>query len=161
LPTILNLRLDRILEAYEPIADSDRTMDLANQRVLALVLAADSTEERNEEFLRAAGALNEWVIEHEGETPVHLINRWQIIHRATGLSPEHLNAIRAMKRQVGRRSATMAEEIELSCAILLGDAEEVDYLLGELAEDKLATIRTWPIWNLRPTAPKPGNGDRR
>lgn len=161
LPTILNLRLDRILDAYEPIADSDRTMGLANQRVLALVLAADSTEERKEEFLRAAGALNEWIIEHEGETPVHLINRWQIIHRATGLAPEHLNAIRALKRQARRRSAAMAEEIDLSCAILLGDAEEVDYLLGELAEDKLATIRTWPIWNLRPTAPKPGNGDRR
>lgn len=153
LPTILNLRLDRILDAYEPIADSDRTMGLANQRVLALVLAADSKEVRKEEFLRAASALNEWIIEHEGETRVHLINRWQILHRTTGLSPEQLNAIRDMERRAGRENPAMAEEIELSCAILLGDAEDVAYLLGEIAEDKLATIRTWPIWNLRPAEP--------
>lgn len=50
LPRILNLRLDRILDAYEPIADSDRTMSLANQRVLALVLAADAKAVRKEEF---------------------------------------------------------------------------------------------------------------
>lgn len=66
LPVILNLRLDRIIDAYEPIADSTRTMSLANQRVLALILAGDSSEERREEFLHAASALNEWIIAHEG-----------------------------------------------------------------------------------------------
>lgn len=149
LPTILNLHLDRILDAYESIADSDRTMSLANQRVLALILAADSVEERREEFLRAASALNEWIIEHEGEEPVHLINRWQILHRTTGLSPQQQGAIRALKRRAARGGISMPEETELSCALLLGDAEEVAYLVGEIAEEKLVTIRTWPVWHLR------------
>lgn len=152
LPVILNLRLDRILDAYEPIADSARTLSLANQRVLALILAADASAERKDEFLRAASALNEWIIDHEGETPVHLINRWQILRRTTGLSPEHLDAIRAVKRQAGRSGAVMADEIELSCVLLLGETQEATYLIGEIAEEKLATIRTWPIWNLRTSA---------
>jgi hypothetical protein len=43
----------------------------------------------------------------------------------------------------------MPDETELSCALLLGDAEEVAYLVGETTEEKLITIRTWPIWHLR------------
>lgn len=149
LPTILNLRLDHIVEAYEPISDGDRTMSLANRRVLALILAADASDERKQEFLRAAEALNEWIIAHEGESPVHLINRWQILHRTVGLISEHLDAVRALKRRAARGRVEMAEEIELSCALLLDDAPEVDYLVTEISEDKLGTIRTWPIWKLR------------
>jgi len=149
LPSILNLRLDHIVEAYEPISDGDRTMSLANQRVLALILAAGASDERRYEFLHAAEVLNEWVIAHEGESPVHLINRWQILHRTGRLTPEHLDAVRALKRRAGRGRIEMADEIELSCALLLGDAPEVDYLLTEMPEEKLDTIRTWPIWQLR------------
>lgn len=148
LPAILNLRLDRILDAYEPIADSDLTMSLANQRVLAMILAADSVEQRKSEFLRAASALNEWIIEHEGETPVHLINRWQILYRTTGLSSQQQDAVRALKRREGRGGASMADEIELSCALLLGDAEDVAHLVREISEQKLVRIRSWPIWSL-------------
>lgn len=64
--------------------------------------------------------------------------------------------IRAMRRDAGRSSVAMAEEIELSCAILLGDPEDVAYLVGEIAEDKLDTVRTWPIWHLRPAVSEPG-----
>lgn len=115
-----------------------------------LVLAADANEERREEFLRAAGTLNDWIIEHEGETPVHLINRWQILHRTAGLSSEQQDAIRALKRRAARHGEANADEIELSCALLLGDAPEVTHLVSELSEEKLGTIQKWPIWNLRP-----------
>ena len=153
MPTILNLRLDHIVEAYEPISDGDRTMSLANQRVLALIIAADASDQRKDEFLHAAEVLNEWVIAHEGESPVHLVNRWQILHRTGGLTPEHLDAVRALKRQAARGRMEMSEEVELSCALLLGDTAELDFLVAQLSEDKLVTIRTWPIWSLRSGEP--------
>ena len=47
----------------------------------------------------------------------------------------------------------MSEEVELSCALLLGDTAELDFLVAQLSEDKLVTIRTWPIWSLRSGEP--------
>lgn len=145
---ILNLRLERIVDAYDAIADDERTMSLANQRVLALIAAGDACVQRKEEFLQAAAALNEWIIEHEGETAVHLINRWQILYRTTGLLPQHLVAVRALKRRVRSEPAERADEIELSCALLLDDGAEATYLVGAIPEETLATMRTWPIWRL-------------
>jgi hypothetical protein len=152
LPAVLNLRLDLIVDAYEPIADGAQTSTLANQRVLALILAADACDKRRGEFLRAARSLNEWIIEREGETTVHLINGWQILQRTVGLTPERVDAIRTVKRQAGRSRDAMADETELSCALLLDDIEEATYLIGQIGEKKLAVIQTWPIWNLRVAA---------
>ncbi|AWB94657.1 hypothetical protein DCE93_02440 [Agromyces badenianii] len=149
LPILLNLHLDSILDAYEAIADLEPTMGLANQRVLALILAADASEPRRDEFLRAADLVNEWVIFHVGEKPAHLINRWQILLRRHELTPTDRNSIRALKSQMSRRVDPMAEEAELSCALLLGENDEADYLVGQMAATKLEAVQTWPIWKLR------------
>ncbi|MGF2948214.1 hypothetical protein [Microbacterium alcoholitolerans] len=149
LPRILNLRLDSIVSAYEAIADAERTLSLANQRVLGLILAADACKQREEEFLRAAETLNEWVISIEGEKAVHLINRWQILWRRGSLTNEQRESIRAMKRKMTRSADVMAQEAELACALLSGDDGEVDFLVDQMTDDQIRTVHTWPIWRLR------------
>lgn len=150
LPTVLNMRLESIVGAYETIADSPSTYDLANQRMLTMIAAADSSETR-EEFLGAAGALNDWLIAEQGPEPHHLINRWQIAARREALSVEQRSEIRALKRQILSGGATNAGQLELACAILLGDAEEIDDLTKQLPEERLLQLRGWPIWKLNQT----------
>ncbi|WP_157421524.1 hypothetical protein [Agromyces sp. Leaf222] len=149
LPILLNLHLDSILDAYEAIADQEPTMGLANQRVLALILAADASELRRNEFLRAADLVNEWVIRHVGEKTAHLINKWQILWRRNELTPADRKSIRALKSQMSRRLDPMSEEAELACALLLGDDDEADYLIGQMAATKLGAVQSWPIWKLK------------
>lgn len=145
---LLNLQLDAIVPAYEAILDSPQTTNLANQRVLTLLLAADASKVREDEFLRAAETLNEWLISYEGEKAAHLINRWQILWRRGALTAEDRAAILSMKRRMVQNDGVMAAEAELSCALLAGNADEVDYLIDQLADDKLQTMQGWPIWRL-------------
>ncbi|WP_298868452.1 hypothetical protein [uncultured Microbacterium sp.] len=150
LPRVLNLRLDDIVPAYEALLGSPQTTSLANRRVLALISAADASEMREEEFLRAAETLNEWLISVEGELPPHLINRWQILWRRGCLTAAQRRAIHDLKRQISRSDYNMAAEAELSCALLLGDADEIEYLIGQLDDGQLLNVQDWPIWKLRP-----------
>lgn len=149
LPTILNLRLGSIVKAYDAIVDAERTTNLANHQVLALLKAADTSERRRAEFLDAAEALNEWVIEHEGALPIHLINRWQTRWRDATLSAADLDAIRELRRSVVRDGGTRAAELEVACALLLGDLSEADYLTAQMPEETLNEMKKWPIWTLR------------
>ncbi len=149
LPTVLNLRLDSIVKAYDAIIDAERTTNLANHQVLALLRAADSSERRRAEFLGAAESLNEWVIEHEGSLPIHLINRWQIRWRTVALSAADLDAIRELRRSIVRHGDPRAAELEVACALLLGDRSEADYLIGRMPEETLNEMKKWPIWKLR------------
>lgn len=151
LPTILNLRLESIVKAYDAIVDAERTTNLANHQVLALLKAADNSEWRRTEFLRAAEALNEWVIEHDGALHIHLINRWQIRWRAATLSAVDLDEIRELRRSIVREGAPREAELELACALLLGDLSEVDYLISQMPDETLNEMKKWPIWNLRPS----------
>lgn len=148
LSRVLNLRLDSIVDAYEAIADATQTMSLANHQVLALIKAADASDRRKDEFLRAADTLNEWIIVHEGETAVHLINRWQIKWRRNKLTPTNLDEIRRLRRQAVRSKGPRADEIELACLLLAGDAAEAEYAIGQMERDKLQMIQSWPIWKL-------------
>lgn len=149
LPLLLNLRLDSIVAAYEAIKDSDRTLLLANRRVLALIMAADDCPERENEFLSAAEALNEWLIEEEGAVPRNLVNRWQIQLRAGTLTRLQRAEIRDLKRQAAQGTESDATEVELACAILLGDTEEAEYLEPQVPELRLQEMRSWPLWELR------------
>ncbi|MEV8219705.1 hypothetical protein AB0O65_08115 [Microbacterium sp. NPDC077391] len=149
LPTILNLRLESIVKAYDAIVDAERTANLANHQVLALLNAADASERRAKEFLDAAEALNDWVIEHEGALPIHLINRWQIRWRIAPLSAQDLGAIRELRRSVVRDGGPRAAELEVACGLLLGDRSEADYLVERLPDETLDEMKNWPIWKLR------------
>jgi hypothetical protein len=152
LPTLLNLRLGAIVRAYDAIVETKRTLTLANHQVLALLGAADAVKSRREEFLQAADALNEWVIEHEGALPIHRINRWQIQKRMDALSPTDMDEIRGLRRSIVNSNDPRAAQIELACALLTGDSAEADYLIAQLPDDSVAEVKSWPIWQLRDTS---------
>lgn len=149
LGTVLNMRLDAIVGAYEAIADFPSTYDLANQRVLALITAADSSGLRKDELLDAAASLIGWLLAEQGTEPHHLINRWQISSRRGPLSADQRSEIRGLRHRIALSGANNADQLELACALLLGDEEEVEDLLRQLPDDRLQQMQGWPIWKLR------------
>lgn len=154
LPSVVNLRLNSIVGAYQALADFDSTLGLANQRVLALLVAADSCVERESEFLDGAELLNEWVISQDSAAH-HLVNRWQILARRARLSAVQRREVREFRRQVVRDDPDNRIELELACEILLGDAEGVDDLSRQLPAERYAEFQKWPIWELHSRLSEP------
>jgi len=150
LRTVVNSRLDDIVSAYEAIADFETTFTAANQRVLALIRAADECERRMAELLDAATLLNDWLLANDPEVAHHQINAWQITARRSGLTPEQRRKIRELRRQVVATGADTAVLYEVAYAILLNDFDEVEVLLPQMDDDQLETMKSWPIWKLRP-----------
>jgi hypothetical protein len=161
LPTILNLRLGQVTDAYERLSDAPEAQHLANLQVLALITAADRSSERKDEFLAAAEALNEWLIRKTEPTDVHLINRWQIMHRRTGVDRELGSEIRAARRRATAADAENLAQVETSFAILLGNVDDVDDCVMRLTPEDRKLMETWPIWALRPTETTPNGVDGR
>lgn len=146
LDLVINLHLDQVVEAYQAIADAPSTFGVANNRVVALIGAADRSEVRRDALLRAAENLNDWLIDEEGDKPRHLVNRWQITWRQRELSTEERKHVRQVKRDVTRSPDGNGRQIELACALLLGDLEEAEDLKGQLSTEDLMRMEAWPIW---------------
>lgn len=151
LPYTLNLRLGSVVGAYEKVSDYPEIPAYANRLVLRLIKAADEVSMRRAEFLHAANDLNNWLISQEGETPFHLINKWQIAVRNDGLTPDERKAIRALKRTSARDGSEYSALVEAACAILLGDVEDIEDCLLQLEGEELEQLRSWPVWTLRVT----------
>lgn len=147
-PYTLNLHLDDIVNAYDKIFEYPETSGNANATVLNLIRAADVVEVRHLEFLDAALTLNRWLASKEGDLPRHQINHWQIIARGGEIAQEERSAIRLLKRQASASKDEMAPYEEASCAILLGEEEDIADCLSRLEGDQLASMREWPIWDL-------------
>lgn len=145
---VLNANLNAITDAYASIIDSEHTFGLANQSVLALISAADTTPSRATELLAAATRLTSWLIDENGPEVPYLINRWQIASRHGPLTETQRREIRELKYSMGQGTDAFSRQTELACAILLTDEEDVQYLSSRLAESDLAVVRNWPIWNL-------------
>lgn len=150
LPTVLNLRLSAIVDAYEALIDQPTTLHLANLRVIALISAADDAGLRKGALLAAAQELNDWLIAQDRDLDRHYLNRYQILWRTGSLTADDLAAIREMKRQQARIGDSQSLEFEIACALLLDDAGEVAHLEKQLAPDRLAMMEAWPIWHLHP-----------
>jgi hypothetical protein len=150
---VINLRLHSIVGAYEAIADSPRTYELANQQVLALISAADLRDERRREFLDAADSLNAWLLSQQGELTQHLLNHWQIRWRRGALSIEDRSRIRQLKRQIVGGRIDGGAGYELACALLLGQHEEAEELFARLSDVERERFKGWPIWRLRDVPP--------
>ncbi|MGW9167217.1 hypothetical protein [Agromyces sp. NPDC055658] len=150
LPEILNLHLEAVVDAYRLIAELSHATGLANYEVLRLLAAADASDQRRDEFTRAATMLNEWLIEEEGATAIHRINRWQILSRTTGLGSADRQEIRDLRREVLIERPPRERQLEASCAILLGNQEDVDNCLRRLALEERQEMEEWPIWALHP-----------
>lgn len=149
LDTVLNIRLDAVVAAYEALADQPRTAQLANLRVVALLAAADRCAPRRAVLLEAAAALNDWLIEQGDDLDRHRLNRYQIQWRKGSLTPEDRIVIRNMKRELTQAGDDQSLEFEIACALLLGDIEEADHLMQHLSSDRRSVMEGWPIWRLR------------
>jgi hypothetical protein len=156
LDTVLNLRLDAIVSAYEALADQPRTAELANLRVVALLGSADRSAPRRDALLKAAMALNDWLIEQGDNLERHNLNRYQIQWRTNTLTAEDRISIRSMKRELTRVGDDQSLEFEVACALLLGDIEEADHLTRRLSPERRAVMEGWPIWRLRDVESAPG-----
>lgn len=110
LTTVINLGLDSIVGAYQALADFPSTFGLANQRVLALISAADACDERQAEFLDGAERLSEWLISEEGGAN-HLINRWQIAARRNALSADQRKQVRELNEKSYATAPTTASRL--------------------------------------------------
>jgi hypothetical protein len=148
IPYTLNLNLPRIVDAYAALPETPKTFTLANHMVLKLLKAGDKVGARRQEFLDAAEALNDWLIQEDGGKAYHLINRWQIVARVESLSDEDRQEIRSLRRAATRGEVEHPALAETSCSILLEDDEEVRIGLTELDDAQLQAIRAWPIWSL-------------
>lgn len=146
---VLNARTTDIVAAYEAISDFATTFTLANQRVLALINAADSQEQRSADLLNGASLLNGWLRCEESGAPHHKINEWQIDARRSGLTGAQRSEIRELRRQIVRNGGDGSLQLEVACAILLGLDEEVEDLLLGLNEEQVVQMMAWPIWKLR------------
>lgn len=158
LGVVVNSRLSDIVDAYEAISDFETTFTVANHRVLALILAADESEQREGELLGAAARLNDWLLAQDDGATHHQINAWQITARTSGLSPEQRASVRQLWREIVRGGADNALQAEIACAILLENIDEVEDLLPQLDPEQLELMKAWPIWNLR-QRPKPTDAE--
>jgi hypothetical protein len=130
-------------------------MKHANYCVLKLLLASDLAPERRPEFLRAANELNTWLISRDEEQPHHLVNQWQIAARQRRLTDAEFGMIRSLKHaDLSEWETEFREQIKISCAILLGEVGEVEYLITKLSPDSQRRLFEWPIWHLF-TSPRP------
>jgi len=148
LPSVLNLRLPSIQIAYQDLPMREEATKLANRKVLQLLSASDSTPKRRDEFLLAARNLNDWLMQVEGESVIHLINRWQILARDSALNPEDRKNIRALSRDAPQLDLDDADLVPAMCAFLLADREAASELLSELSAERVARLKSWPIWSL-------------
>lgn len=151
----LNLDLPHLVDAYKAIAETGElitTTGIANQFVLALVRAADAepVPSRRDELLDAAARLCDWLLAIGDDSAVYKINAWQIMHRQGSLGKQERTEIRGLSRTVGSSGvdASRIRRIELSCALLLGDAEATEDLIADMPKEELDEFKTWPIWAL-------------
>lgn len=159
-PRTINLRLDQLPESYGAIFTSEESPRLANEMVLKLISAAAVDPSRHVEFLDAARELNEWLIEQQGNKSEHLINRWQILDRTSGLTKDDEVQLRQLRRQLGKQEGDEATIAVICCDILLRDAGNVEYLISELETTVLDRLQTWPIWALHQAAGRNDSGAR-
>lgn len=152
--TVLNMRLDAIVDAYARIAEAPSTTGLANQRVIELISAADAIDVRRNVLLNAAAALNDWLIDQQPDEPHHRVNGWQIIARLNPLTNDQRSEIRQLRRQVARSGVDNIDHYELAFALLLDDDEELSDLVRHLPPERVEQVQKWPIWSLHDSRAK-------
>lgn len=145
----LNLDPENLIVSHEkalestPDAEKTSFRNLTTHTVMKLITSADLNPLRRREFLTMAKELNEWLLSYEPESPLLLTNRWQILHRDGLLTPELKEKIYALKRSLSNKDI----HCEITCAILLRQFKEAQYLMEQLSQEG-REIKSWPIYYL-------------
>lgn len=144
----LNLSLGRIVDAYDLLEASTTVTEYATRTVTNLISAGDKIYSRRSDFLEAAEKLNHWILSKNTHDTYALLNKWQIALRNGPLTKGQRNEIRELKRSATRREISDSKLIEVACALLLDEDEEVVFNLKELSKAEAQLLQTWPIWKL-------------
>ncbi|TIH32276.1 hypothetical protein [Subtercola vilae] len=147
--SVLNLRLRGIVAAYVALEDRSAALNKANLMLLQLLSAADSASEEHHRayLLQGSTDLCKWLLGEDPDSLIHRINWWQIQHRLGTLSDADRRDIRAARRSLNRDD-TQAGLLEACLLILLKDVNELDLVISELGDDKVAMLQSWPVWVL-------------
>ncbi|MCT1394398.1 MULTISPECIES: hypothetical protein [Microbacterium] len=149
----LNLQLETVVDTYRALGTEESVPAQANDFSLKLLLAADleTDPDRRSELLDGARRLCEWLLENDENNDAYKVNLWQNLHRRGEIDDLTRSEIRSMRRRSARLDdEVLARRLELSCALLLGDAEEVEDLIADLPHEERTLFAEWPIWHLRP-----------
>jgi len=104
-------------------------------------------------LLNAANSLNEWIADQTGPSTTAILNRLQIAaRRPDGLSDDNRRAVCSLRRTIIASGDSDVVVNETACAILLGDAEDIQECAQRLSEAQLDELQQYPIWNLAPTS---------
>jgi hypothetical protein len=145
--TALNLHLDKIVTAYDTLADTTVRYKLASDTLLNMIRAADQcAPERRAYLLDAAADLNDWLLRTAEDDIVHRINRWQILDRQGRFSADERRDLIVARR--ARRSGDDEPAIDACFAILLDEEVERDLIVGDMSDQERDQLQSWPIWNL-------------
>lgn len=154
--TVLNLRLENIVAAYEALEDRPDAISKANYAVLRILTAADLTKDESHRanLLEGAECLCKWLLKEDPDTLIFKINWWQTLYRRGGLTGTYRRDIREARRHLDRTD-NLAGLLEACTVILLKDTEELELVLSELSEEERAWLQEWPIWTLAEEAREP------
>lgn len=145
----LNLHLGDIAGAYEVLPDRDNALTVANQMVLNLLSAGDTSVDSRAKYLHeGALGLSEWLVRSGGGELTYKINEWQTQYRLGLLDAKELQRVRQARRAARTSGSPDSGFHEACLAIILQDLEELDVLLDELSEEDRQKLRGWPIWAL-------------
>jgi hypothetical protein len=148
--SILNLRLQGIVETYEALEDRSGALSKANLMVLRLLSASDlaADEGQRKNLIDAATDLCAWLMAQQPDSLIHPINWWQIQYRLGHLTDRDRQRMRIARRSLDGDN-DQAGLLEACLLILLDDDNELQLVLAELDDHDLDALRSWPIWALR------------
>ena len=147
--SIDNIDYESLVEsAKKAVDENEYCYHMSNYDVLAMIKAADALEntapERINKLLEKAKELDEWLIaadKQQGMTPVHVVNKMQILKRQRGLKDDEKHELEEMLN-----SSEMDDAVKVSICLLLERNEEADELFTILSDDDKKRIKEFPIW---------------
>lgn len=149
----LNLHPSSIVAAYDALEDPGATSFYGTQTLLNLLHAADEGGIRRDELLRAAQAMNAYLLQKEPASVANALNRMQILHRVHGyLTDDERAEVRSLRRQVVQEQEPGWVVYEAGCAILLGLADDLEDCVGRMSEKERQDLKSYPIWALSTAA---------
>ncbi len=142
----LNLNVANAVASYAKLPKASQAAGLSNEFVLKLLLAADQSESRREEFLTGAGVILEWIgAQSDGADPVHKVNTMQLKARRAPLSDADMRDLRKLRREADQNEDSTSREIAFCCSVLLGDVDDARDRKDEMPQEQASAIDKWPI----------------
>jgi len=141
--TLSNINYSRIVASIKKAPKSKPQDEYVNQLVLEMLKAYDEQKNKNDQLLKTALEILEWLLKYsEIDSAILTLNKLQIIRRMRALSINELQDIYNIK------SNTRDEAILTGASILLESFIEAKLYYDNLPEDRRKEFDNYPITNL-------------